>query len=91
MNERPSWLRELFPWEQKTLRVNGRSMAYVDEGDHGARPVLLLHGNPTWGFLYRDFIEPLCRSRAAPAFLGCSPSGRLTHAFLRSRSRAHPA
>ena len=36
-------------------------MAYVDEGDADAPPVLLLHGNPTWGFLYRDFVEPLRR------------------------------
>jgi haloalkane dehalogenase len=49
----------MFPWEQKALRVNGRTMAYVDEGEPVARPVLLLHGNPTWGFLYRDFIRPL--------------------------------
>ena len=34
-------------------------MAYVDEGLKTARPVLLLHGNPTWAFLYRDFVEPL--------------------------------
>ena len=59
MNEKPAWLRELFPWEQKTLRVNGRAMAYVDEGAATSRPVLLLHGNPTWGFLYREFIRPL--------------------------------
>ena len=59
MNEKPAWLKNLFPWEQKTLRVNGHSMAYVDEGDADAPPVLLLHGNPTWGFLYRDFIGPL--------------------------------
>jgi pimeloyl-ACP methyl ester carboxylesterase len=48
MNEKPSWLKRMFPWEQKTLQVNGRSMAYLDEGDADARPVLLLHGNPTW-------------------------------------------
>ena len=34
-------------------------MAYIDEGDRAGRPVLLLSGNPTWGFLYRDFIGPL--------------------------------
>ncbi|MGH9841565.1 MAG: alpha/beta fold hydrolase [Blastocatellia bacterium] len=34
-------------------------MAFIDEGDPAARPVLLLSGNPTWGFLYRDFVEPL--------------------------------
>lgn len=56
---KPDWLKPLFPWEQKTLSVNGRTMAFIDEGDVAARPVLLLSGNPTWGFLYRDFIEPL--------------------------------
>ena len=32
-------------------------MHYVDEGD--GDPVVLLHGNPTWGFLYRKFVGPL--------------------------------
>lgn len=59
MNEKPDWLKALYPWPQSNLTVNGRRMAYVDEGPKGARPVLLLHGNPTWGFLYRDFVEPL--------------------------------
>jgi len=57
--ERPDWLKAIFPWEQHAATVNGRTMAYIDEGDPGARPVLLLHGNPTWGFLYRYFIPPL--------------------------------
>jgi pimeloyl-ACP methyl ester carboxylesterase len=35
-------------------------MHYVDEGE--GDPVLLLHGNPTWGFLYRDIIGPLVSS-----------------------------
>jgi pimeloyl-ACP methyl ester carboxylesterase len=30
---------------------------YVDEGS--GRPVLLLHGQPTWGYIYRRFIPPL--------------------------------
>ncbi len=54
---KPAWLTALYPWEQKRLLVNGRRMAYVDEGE--GPPVLLLHGNPTWGFLYRDFVTPL--------------------------------
>jgi pimeloyl-ACP methyl ester carboxylesterase len=41
-------------------RVNGWRMHYVDEGT--GDPVVLLHGNPTWGFLYRDFVEPLTRA-----------------------------
>ena len=59
LTPKPEWLKTLFPWEQKALTVNGRTMAYLDEGDRNARPVLLLSGNPTWGFLYRDFIQPL--------------------------------
>ena len=59
MSEKPDWLKNLFRWEQKALCVNGHSMAYVDEGEADARPVVLLHGNPTWGFLYRDFVGPL--------------------------------
>jgi len=57
--DKPEWLRSMFPWKQHFVTVNGRAMAYIDEGDWDARPVLLLHGNPTWGFLYRAFIEPL--------------------------------
>ena len=59
MDRKPAWLSALYPWPQQVLTVNGRRMAYLDEGPRDARPVLLLHGNPTWSFLYRDFIEPL--------------------------------
>lgn len=59
LTPKPSWLTPLFPWQQHDVTVNGRTMAYIDEGDRTGRPVLLLSGNPTWGFLYRDFIRPL--------------------------------
>jgi len=59
LRTKPDWLKEMFSWEQRSLQVNGRTMAYIDEGDPGAVPVLLLSGNPTWGFLYRDFITIL--------------------------------
>lgn len=73
----PAWLKNLFPYEQRSLLVNGRRMAYIDEGNSSGRPVLLLSGNPTWGFLYRDFIGPLVRSghRAiAPDWIGAGYS-----------------
>jgi pimeloyl-ACP methyl ester carboxylesterase len=59
MSDKPAWLAPMFPWPQQLAEVNGRRMAYLDEGPKTARPVLLLHGNPTWAFLYRDFVEPL--------------------------------
>jgi pimeloyl-ACP methyl ester carboxylesterase len=37
-------------------------MHYVDEGPPHAPPVLLLHGNPTWGYLWRD-VMPLLLER----------------------------
>jgi haloalkane dehalogenase len=36
---------------------NGLRLAHLDEGD--GRPVLMLHGEPTWSFLFRRMIPPL--------------------------------
>ena len=33
LQTKPDWLKPLFPWEQKAVTVNGRTMAYIDEGD----------------------------------------------------------
>ena len=38
----------------------GFSMHYVDEGQ--GDPILCLHGEPTWGYLYRNFIPSLAKS-----------------------------
>ncbi|MCU1624453.1 MAG: haloalkane dehalogenase [Frankiales bacterium] len=49
-----------FPWETRYAETSdGLRMAYVDEGEGPV--VLLLHGEPSWGFLYRTMI---------PVFLG---------------------
>lgn len=74
---KPDWLKALFPWEQRSVTVNGRMMAYVDVGPRDGRPVLLLSGNPTWGFLYREFFEALAAAgyRAiAPDWVGAGYS-----------------
>ncbi|MFI5397267.1 MAG: alpha/beta fold hydrolase [Candidatus Binatia bacterium] len=75
--QKPDWLTTLFPWEQHLITVNGRRMAYIDEGSRTGRPVLLLSGNPTWGFLYRDFVAPLTTlgyRAIAPDWIGCGYS-----------------
>ena len=46
-----------FPFDPRYVEQDGLRMHYVDEGD-GA-PILLLHGEPTWSFLYRKMIPPL--------------------------------
>jgi pimeloyl-ACP methyl ester carboxylesterase len=77
LTPKPDWLKALFPWEQRAVTVNGRTMAYLDEGNPGSRPVLLLSGNPTWGFLYRDFIQALTEAgyrTIAPDWVGAGYS-----------------
>ncbi|MGE3076515.1 MAG: alpha/beta fold hydrolase [Dehalococcoidia bacterium] len=77
LRAKPAWLAEIFPYEQKAIEVNGRTMAYVEVGPTEGRPVLLLSGNPTWGFLYREFFGPLARAgyRAiAPDWVGAGYS-----------------
>lgn len=46
-----------FPFAPHYFPVNGFEMHYVDEGQ--GKPVVMLHGDPTWGYLYRAFIPPL--------------------------------
>jgi haloalkane dehalogenase len=46
-----------FPFTSRFLEVNGAKLHYVDEGDG---PLLfMIHGNPTWSFLYRNLIADL--------------------------------
>jgi pimeloyl-ACP methyl ester carboxylesterase len=55
----PADIRSRYPYASRFARVNGRRMHYIDEGPRDAPPVLLLHGNPAWGYLWRDAIPPL--------------------------------
>ena len=48
-----------WPYEPKWFDSPDGRMHYVDEGPRDGRPVVLVHGNPTWGYLYRNFIPPL--------------------------------
>ncbi len=48
-----------FPYEPKYAEVDGLRMAYVEEGSGDRGTFLLLHGEPTWGYLYRRMIPPL--------------------------------
>jgi haloalkane dehalogenase len=55
-------------------------MHYVDEGPSDGAIVLLLHGEPTWGFLYRKMIPPLVaagRRVIAPDLIGFGRSDKL--------------
>jgi haloalkane dehalogenase len=54
----PQWVsRELYPFDNHYVEIGRCRVHYIDEGI--GPPLLLLHGNPTWSFLYRDIITGL--------------------------------
>lgn len=68
--------------EVRTSDAPAVRMHYVDTGPAGAEPVMLLHGQPTWSYLYRTVISNLADAglRAiAPDHIGFGRSDKLTH------------
>jgi haloalkane dehalogenase len=56
-----------FPYEPRYVTVgDGLRMAYVQDGPAGGEPVLLLHGEPSWSFLYRKLIPILAGAGLRP-------------------------
>jgi pimeloyl-ACP methyl ester carboxylesterase len=51
-----------FSFEPHYALVEGLRMHYVDEGPRNGPVVLMLHGQPSWSYLYRKMIPPLARS-----------------------------
>lgn len=73
----PPWLRELYPFESKRFETGAGAMNYLDEGQ-GDEAVLMVHGNPTWSFFYREVVLAL-RKRVrciVPDHLGCGLSDK---------------
>jgi haloalkane dehalogenase len=48
-----------FPYQPRYAEVGGLRVAYVEAGPADGEPVLLLHGEPSWSFLYRKVIPVL--------------------------------
>ncbi len=68
-----------WPYEPKWFDLGEGRMHYVDVGPRDGRPVVMAHGNPTWGYLYRNFIGALAEGgyRAiAPDLLGFGRSDK---------------
>lgn len=65
MNIRDNDFNGTFPFRSNYSTTTHGQMAYVDEGV--GEPVVMLHGNPTWSYLYRNFIAPLAAKYRAVA------------------------
>jgi pimeloyl-ACP methyl ester carboxylesterase len=73
-----------FPYQKKRRRVLGSEMAYVEVGE--GDPILLLHGNPTSSYLWRNVLPHLQpRGRCiAPDLIGMCDSDKLPDSGLGS-------
>jgi cis-3-alkyl-4-acyloxetan-2-one decarboxylase len=70
--------RHLYPFTGRYLETRGLRLHYLDEGPREAPPVLMLHGNPTWSFYYRNLVLRL-RERfrcIVPDHIGCGLSDK---------------
>jgi haloalkane dehalogenase len=81
---------KLYPFESRWLDLDGIQMHYLDEGPRDAPIVLMVHGNPTWSFYYRNLVLAL-RDRyrcIVPDHVGCGlsdkpPDARYTYTLAR--------
>ncbi len=85
--------RDLYPFTSRFMELsNGAKVHYVDEGE-GEVTLLMLHGNPTWSFVYRNLITGLAPDYRCVAvdYPGFSQISRLNDALgCLNRSRAAP-
>jgi cis-3-alkyl-4-acyloxetan-2-one decarboxylase len=57
----PRWLERQLPFERYRIDVGGQHMHVMERGE--GTPVVLVHGNPTWGYLYRKVAASLSAAR----------------------------
>lgn len=88
MRDTAGW-RDLFPFESRYLNIGGARYHYVDEGRGDT--LLLVHGNPTWSFYFRDTISALRNEYRVIAVdhFGCGLSEPLPKEAYTLASRIH--
>ncbi|HKW34629.1 MAG TPA: haloalkane dehalogenase [Candidatus Acidoferrum sp.] len=75
--KRANTISAAFPYQKQRRRILGREMAYVEVGE--GDPIVLLHGNPTSSYLWRNVLphlKPLGRC-IAPDLIGMGDSDKL--------------
>ncbi|MEJ2166970.1 MAG: alpha/beta fold hydrolase, partial [Desulfobacterales bacterium] len=71
-----SAVKHLYPFRPHYLNISGLRYHYIDEGR--GNPIVMVHGNPTWSFYFRELIKALsgdCRT-IAPDHFGCGLSDK---------------
>ena len=63
-------IKKLYPFKSNYFKIGDYKYHYVDEGE--GEPILMVHGNPSWSFLYRELIKEFKSTNrvVAPDHLG---------------------
>lgn len=72
---------DLYPFASHFMTIKGHRYHYIDEGE--GHPIVMVHGNPTWSFYYRNLIKAL-RNRyrcIAPDHIGMGFSDKPSDEF----------
>ena len=70
-----------FPFQPHYIEIDNIRIHYVDEGSNDEEVILLMHGEPSWSFLYRHMIPPLVKAGfrcVAPDLVGFGRSDKPT-------------
>ncbi len=70
--------KALYPFEGRYLDLRALRLHYLDEGPRDGEPVVMVHGNPTWSFFYRDVVRALSSTHRCivPDHIGCGLSDK---------------
>ena len=83
------WLNTVqYPFTPREFETGDGTMRYLDEGE--GRPIVFLHGNPTWSYLYRGLVRALSDGYrcVAPDLLGYGLSDKPAKVDYRPRAQA---
>ncbi len=83
------WLNTVqYPFVPREFETGDGTMRYLDEGQ--GRPLVFLHGNPTWSYLWRGFVRALSDGYrcVAPDLLGYGLSDKPAKVDYRPRAQA---
>jgi cis-3-alkyl-4-acyloxetan-2-one decarboxylase len=69
-------LAKIYPFKSQYLQLGENNLHYLDEGQ--GQPILMLHGNPTWSFYYRNLVHTFSEKfrTVVPDHMGCGFSDK---------------
>lgn len=77
VNNAEAW-RDLYPFESNFMDIDGNRLHYLDEGDKDSDAIVMVHGNPTWSFYFRNLVCELRKNFRVIVIdhLGCGLSDK---------------